>query len=373
MVEVIVGSLFESNAQTLVNTVNCVGVMGKGIALEFKKRFPEMYKDYVNRCDHHEVMLGRPYLWRLTSPWVLNFPTKGDWRSVTKLSDIEEGLQFLVSHYKAWEITSLAVPPLGCGNGQLEWRIVGPTLYKYLAKLEVPVELYAPYGIPHEELRPDFLGQGQRQGAKGADMPRPEWIRTEWVIVTEILKRILDEPYHPPVGRTIFQKIAYVATEQGLTTGLDFKRQGYGPFTTGLKAMESRLLNNGLISVTKNGQMHQFAIGPTFEAARTAYRADMGKWENLIERTVDLFMRLDTTEAEIVASSMFVARELAESGSRPTERMVFDSVMDWKKRRRVPLDEEAVASTIRILAEREWLDVQPSPDLPLPRMERLFA
>src|SRR5215207_6876641 len=158
MVKVIVGDLFESDAQTLVNTVNCVGVMGKGVALEFKKRFPEMYADYVARCDHHEVRLGKPYVFRRSAlPWVLNFPTKDHWRSVTKLSDIEEGLRYLTSHYRDWEITSMALPPLGCGNGQLEWRIVGPTLYRYLKEIDVPVELYAPYGTPHEELQPDFL------------------------------------------------------------------------------------------------------------------------------------------------------------------------------------------------------------------------
>ena len=144
MVKVIVGDLFASDAQTLVNTVNCVGVMGKGVALEFKKRFPEMYKDYVTRCERHEVRLGKPYLFRhLMPPWVLNFPTKGHWRSVTKLSDIERGLRYLTEHYEEWGITSMAVPPLGCGNGQLEWRIVGPTLYRYLSEIKVQITLRA--------------------------------------------------------------------------------------------------------------------------------------------------------------------------------------------------------------------------------------
>src|SRR5206468_3390836 len=104
----------ESKAQTLVNTVNTVGVMGKGVALEFKKRFPEMYADYSRRCARHEVELGRPYLFKqLVGPWILNFPTKDHWRSLSKLTDIIEGLEYLHDHYKQWGITSLAVPPLG--------------------------------------------------------------------------------------------------------------------------------------------------------------------------------------------------------------------------------------------------------------------
>ena len=94
MITVRVGNLFDSSAQTLVNTVNCVGVMGKGIALEFKKRFPEMYRDYEERCDAGKVKLGRPYLFTdLVGPWVLNFPTKDHWRSVSKLQDIVDALE----------------------------------------------------------------------------------------------------------------------------------------------------------------------------------------------------------------------------------------------------------------------------------------
>ena len=142
-----------------MNTVNTVGVMGKGVALGFKQRFPEMYRDYVQRCELGLVKLGEPYLWQpLVEPWVLNFPTKGHWRKPSRLEDIVAGLEYLQAHYRAWGVTSLAVPPLGCGYGGLEWRVVGPTLYEHLARLEIPIELYAPFATPHEQLTPDYLG-----------------------------------------------------------------------------------------------------------------------------------------------------------------------------------------------------------------------
>src|SRR4051794_8075959 len=95
-VSVVTGDMFASGAQTLVNTVNTVGVMGKGVALEFKKRFPDMYEDYRQRCAAGAVRLGQPYLYRtLLPPYILNFPTKDHWRSVSKLSDIIEGLDYL--------------------------------------------------------------------------------------------------------------------------------------------------------------------------------------------------------------------------------------------------------------------------------------
>ncbi len=139
------GNLFESNLQTLVNPVNCVGVMGKGLALEFKQRYPDMFTDYAARCARREVHLGQPYLYRhFRLPHVLNFPTKGHWRSDSKLSDIIAGLQYLEQHCHEWGIYELAVPALGCGLGQLEWREVEPHLLWHLTSLNIYVELYAP-------------------------------------------------------------------------------------------------------------------------------------------------------------------------------------------------------------------------------------
>ncbi len=147
MVRLLTGDLFLSKAQTLVNAVNCVGTMGKGIALEFRKRFPEMYEDYVTRCAAKQVRLGVPYLFRRTMPpWILNFPTKDHWRSVSRLSDILVGLEYLKQCYQQWGVESLAVPALGCGEGQLEWEVVGPALHDHLSRLSIPVELYTPQG-----------------------------------------------------------------------------------------------------------------------------------------------------------------------------------------------------------------------------------
>jgi hypothetical protein len=118
-----------------------------------------MFEDYVKRCAARKVRLGEPYLFRrLLPPWILNFPTKEDWRSVSRLSNIVAGLEYLEKHYREWGITSSPCP-LGCGQGQLEWRVVGPTLYRYLSRLDIPVELYAPHGTPKAEIEKTFLAQ----------------------------------------------------------------------------------------------------------------------------------------------------------------------------------------------------------------------
>lgn len=367
MVEVLIGDLFDSKAQTLVNTVNTVGVMGKGIALEFKKRFPDMYEDYVRRCEAGEVRLGEPYLYkRLIPPWILNFPTKDHWRSVSKLSDIVRGLEYLEQHYQGWGITSLAVPPLGCGYGQLDWRIVGPTLYQQLSRFNIPVELYAPHGTANEELSKTFLGSHSGFVADWQRVASSYKLDPAWFALVEVLARIEREPYHWRIGRTSFQKIAYFATECGLPTGLTFQNGSYGPFSLHLKAQITKLVNNGLIVEDRVGQMFVVRVGPAYQNARQVFKAQVQQWEPEIDKLVDLFLRMQTHQAEVAATVHFAAYHLVRPQvSKPSENDVLRVVQDWKQRRRPPLDESEIATTIRSLNMLSWLNLEFSSDLPV--------
>ncbi len=374
-VEIAVGDLLAADAQTLVNTVNTVGIMGKGIALQFKNRFPDMFEDYRARCDRGEVKLGQPYLYRrLIAPHILNFPTKEHWRSVSRLDDILHGLDYLEEHYQEWDITSLAVPPLGCGQGGLEWRVVGPTLYQRLARLDIPVTLFAPFGTPHEELKPTYLNR-PLDDIGTADDPEhflPSRIAPGWVVLVSILDRLERNPYHRPVGRTSFQKLAYFATDKGVPTGLKFVRGSYGPYADELKKVQTALVNNGLIREERRGQMIAYKVGPTYEAARRAYEAELEGWDEEADDLAQLMTRMRTKDAEIAATVHFVAGEFAsETGKLPTERQVLDAVMEWKRRRTPQWDAQEVAATVRHLALRGWLRVRASRDLPLDELREL--
>ncbi|MFQ6041614.1 MAG: macro domain-containing protein [Candidatus Poribacteria bacterium] len=133
-------TVFNVNAQTIVNTVNCIGVMGGGLALEFKLRFPEMYEDYVERCKRKEVKIGRPYLYRgYETPWIMNFPTKEHWKYPSKLQWVRQGLEYFVVNYERYGITSIAFPPLGCSKGKLDWRGVKSVMEEYLQDVSIDV------------------------------------------------------------------------------------------------------------------------------------------------------------------------------------------------------------------------------------------
>lgn len=361
---VVQGDLFKSGAQTLVNTVNVVGVMGKGIALGFKQRFPAMFEDYRQRCARNEVRLGEPYIYKAAGePWVINFPTKGHWRSPSKLADIERGLDFLAAHAAEWGIQSLAVPPLGCGNGELEWRVVGPIIFERLSRLEVPVLMYAPFDTTLVELEPTYL---QRQLSLLDDnTPPPEFkVRPAMVALVAVMARLERSALAPAIGRTTFQKLGYFASVAGLPLGVEFRRGAYGPYSDGMKDITKRLMNNSLISEEPYGAMTRVRVGPAFDRAEGNFDEDLSKWSREIDRLVDLFSRMGTNEAEIAATIHYAANELlAKQDGVATELDVYRYVDEWKPSK---FDQDTIATAIRNLGLLEWLSVRPSRTLPLP-------
>lgn len=142
MLTIIKGNVFESEAQTIVNTVNCVGVMGKGIALEYKKRYPEMFVKYKQLCDKKLFNIGQLWLYKTENKWILNFPTKLDWRNKTEIEYLELGLKKFVSEYKAKGITSIGFPLLGANNGGIDPKISLNIMCNYLQECEIPVYIY---------------------------------------------------------------------------------------------------------------------------------------------------------------------------------------------------------------------------------------
>jgi O-acetyl-ADP-ribose deacetylase (regulator of RNase III)/uncharacterized protein YwgA len=369
-IKALIGDLFASQAQTIVNTVNCVGIMGKGIAQIFKKEYPAMFEDYARRCERGEVRLGEPYHYKdLTGASIVNFPTKGHWRAATRLEDVETGLDYFVRHFRAWGITSVAVPPLGCGNGGLEWATVGPLMYSKLKGLDIPVELYAPYGTPTNQLKDDFLGTDQQMefDVKGR---RRAKLRPEWAALIEVLYELEQQPYSNPVGRTIFQKICYILTKQGVETGFQFEQNSYGPFADEVKEAINVLANNNWVTEQQLGRMTALRVGPEYAKARVNLADDLKPFRRKIDKTVDLFSRIkNTDQAEEVATVIFAVQclKLERKPEEVSEADLLDYILEWKKLWRKDVSkQESVAETIRNLEMLGWLKLQYSDSLPVP-------
>lgn len=142
MITYIKGDIFSSPAKILVNTVNTVGVMGKGVALEFKKRYPEMFQEYQRLCEEKRLSIGTLMVWRKSDKWVMLFPTKKHWRYPSKIEYIEAGLKKFAENWDKLGVDSIAFPRLGCGNGGLDWEEVRPMMKRYLEKIPMNIYIY---------------------------------------------------------------------------------------------------------------------------------------------------------------------------------------------------------------------------------------
>lgn len=225
------GNLLESGAEALVNTVNTVGIMGKGIALQFKRAYPENYEQYSAACGRGEVVIGRIFVHEtnlLDNPrYILNFPTKQHWRSRSKIVDIAAGLEDLRRVIVEHRISSVAVPPLGCGNGGLAWTDVRPLIEHALGDIpDVEVFVYPPSGTPAPDAMP-------------IRTKRPKVTRFGAAILLAF-KRYMNLSMEaglavePKISMLEAHKVAYFLQVGGWPLGLVFNQGHYGPYAVEL-------------------------------------------------------------------------------------------------------------------------------------------
>ncbi len=158
MIQYRTGNILDSNAEALVNTVNTVGVMGKGIALQFRKAYPNNYKIYKKSCGNNELEIGKLLVTKDSNissgeKIIINFPTKKHWRSPSEYLYIEQGLDSLIQIIKEYNISSIAIPPLGSGNGGLDWRKVKTLIEQKLSEVNITIYLYEPNSLIKEKLK----------------------------------------------------------------------------------------------------------------------------------------------------------------------------------------------------------------------------
>lgn len=225
MIKYTTGDILNDRADAIVNTVNCVGVMGRGIALQFKKAWPKNFEAYAAACKQDEVQPGRMFVYetgRLSPPrFIINFPTKRHWRGKSRLEDIESGLEDLRRVIAELGIESIAIPPLGSGLGGLDWPDVRSRIEASLGELEVEIRIYEPSGAPQAEK--------MRHVRKVPNMTPG---RAALVALT---RRYLGGLLDPSVSLLEVHKLMYFMQEAGEPLRLKYKKALYGPYAENLR------------------------------------------------------------------------------------------------------------------------------------------
>ncbi|MDR1193438.1 MAG: macro domain-containing protein, partial [Peptococcaceae bacterium] len=230
MINYKIGDLFDDDSEAIVNTVNCVGVMGRGIALQFKKRFPDNFKVYEAKCKLGEIIPGKMFVFEINSlmnpKFIINFPTKRHWRGESRIIDIESGLDDLVKVLKQYNIRSIAIPPLGSGLGGLDWNLVKNKIEYALISIEdVDITIYEPTG-----------------GPKAGDMARnkktPSMTPGRAALV-ELIHRYLNGLLDPFITLLEIHKLMYFLQISGEDLRLSYIKETHGPYAKNL----SRVLN----------------------------------------------------------------------------------------------------------------------------------
>jgi O-acetyl-ADP-ribose deacetylase (regulator of RNase III) len=349
MIEITRGNLLTSRTDALVNTVNCVGYMGKGIALQFKQAFPANFKTYEAACAAGEVVPGRMLIHDnggLVNPrWIINFPTKRHWRSKSRLDDVEAGLLALVADVQRLGIRSIAVPPLGCGLGGLDWAEVRPLIEQvFLAVPEVHVLLFEPNGAPDPKTMP-----------VGTERPKMTPARALFI-------KLMDAYSALDYSRTLLevQKLAYFLQEAGQPLRLRYQAGHYGPYADNLnkvlEVMEGHLIRGYGDSQKPDAEI-ELLPGAIEEAE--AFLADDHAARHRLLQVAELIEGFETPYGmELLATVHWVARHPDHGASQPAANAVeaVARVHAWNPRKRKVFKPEHIAVAWNRLAEAGWIN-----------------
>jgi O-acetyl-ADP-ribose deacetylase (regulator of RNase III) len=348
MIELTRGDILKVDVEALVNTVNCVGFMGRGIALQFKHSFPENFRVYEAACKREEVRPGRMLVvetGQLTNPrYIVNFPTKRHWRAKSRLSDIEAGLEALVAEVKRRSIRSIAVPPLGCGLGGLDWQDVRPRIERAFATVpDVRVVLFEPAGAP----APGDMARATK---------RPEMTPGRAALLG-LMDRYLAGLMDPFVSLLEVHKLMYFAQEAGEPLRLRFAKGRYGPYAENLRQVLAVIEGHLIRGYGDGGDApeKQLDLLPGAVERAKAILAEHDATRARFDRVADLVEGFETPFGlELLATVHWIA---TREGAVEPEAMV-RAVYAWNEEKR-RFSPEQIGLARDVLALKGWLATNP--------------
>lgn len=344
MIEDAHGNLLQAEADALVNTVNCVGAMGKGIALQFKQAYPEMAKVYERACARGEVVPGRVQVWptgQLSGPkYIINFPTKREWFRKSSYTDIQSGLVSLVAEVQGLGLESVAVPPLGCGNGGLSWDRVRPMIVQAFASLpEVRVLLFAPSGAP-------------AAASRVINTKRPSMNRSRALFIAAI-DRYSVLAYE--ITLLEIQKLAYFLQEAGEPLRLKYEKAQYGPYSDNLNKVLEILEGHFIAGFDgERNPKKSIALAADATAEAKVFLAGQADAQTRLDRVGRLIEGFETPYGmELLSSVHFVA--VRDSDRAIDAADAVRKVHAWNPRKKATMSADHIRLAWTHLLSEGWM------------------
>lgn len=338
------GNMLTASVDALVNTVNTQGVMGKGLALQFKKAFPENFAAYERACKAGEIQVGKMHVVpRLASPrFIINFPTKKHWRQPSKLEYVREGLRDLVQQVQQLGIESIAVPPLGCGMGGLEWSAVRPLIVEAFEQLpNVRVVLFEPKGAPEATQIIDRRAKPGMTASRAA--------------VIALMGRYLATGYDYRLSLVEVQKLAYFLQETGENLRLKFSPHHYGPYADNLRKALRNIEGHYTRGVGdgRNSPETPLELLPGAVEAAQEFLGTQSETVERLERVAALIDGFETPFGmELLGTVHWVMQHEAQA-TRVDE--VIAKVHAWSARKRSSMKDGHIRAAWQRLREQHWV------------------
>lgn len=334
--------LNQQDVDAIVNTVNCVGVMGKGIALQFKKKWPANFKAYAAACEKNEVKLGKMFIFELgalaTPRYIVNFPTKGHWRSASRMVDIETGLQDLASQINCLGIKSIAIPPLGCGNGGLPWFEVKPLIVKYLGEINnLEVRLFE----PNEEIKAVNI-------VTNTVKPKMTPGRAAILALLETYQSV-----NYGLSKIEVQKLAYFLQEAGENLKLNFVKHNFGPYADALRHALNTMDGHYIKGVGDGVVESEITpINSALEDAKQFLSESNSGINSKIQRVSELIEGYQSPYGvELLSTVHWVAKN--EGCANAVE--AYQAIQKWNNRKQQLMTQQHVQTAWEQLSKNGWL------------------
>lgn len=343
-IEITTGDILSCEVEALVNTVNCVGVMGRGIALQFKRRFPENFLAYAAACQRQEVQPGRMFVFdtgRLTLPhYIINFPTKRHWRGLSRMADIDAGLVALVATIRERGIRSIAIPPLGSGLGGLDWSQVRPRIEAAVSELEnVRVIIYEPGGSASADSMRSPRAVPRMSPGRAA--------------LVGLIERYLDGLLDPFVTLLEAHKLIYFMQEAGEPLRLRFNQAAYGPYAENLRHVLLEIEGHLIVGYADGGDNpdKQLSLVPGAAEAAREFLSTRAETLDRFERVATLVDGFETPFGlELLATVHWVmTRQSAGSVDE-----IVEQTYAWSNRKR-QFSSRQIGIAVERLKSQGWV------------------